>query len=397
MPRSAWLLLPVITVAGIVAFVLIGRPLDDFAASAPPTEEIVVEQVRLEPGVIRLTVRVDGSDPVRIAQVQVDGAYRQFEQNPAGPLSRLASAVISIPYHWIEGETHHLLLLTSSGAAFEHTIEVAQATPTGSSFGLLLLVGILLGIAPVAAGLLAYPAIRDMRPAGLRFLLALTLGLLGFLFIDTIGEGLEIGGEVLGRLNGDVLVWVAAGVTLMTLLLAGRRSGKPPEGIRLAFFIALGIGLHNLGEGLVVGASLATGAVALATFLMVGFVLHNVTEGIGIATPMTKARPGWQVVRGACRACRPSGGRRRLGWLAGGQPAICSAQFRDRRRCNSPGHCRARRVYGAAKRCGRANQPFGGRGHRRRPADHVFDRHLGLRPTIRRARAGRIECRKWTG
>ena len=295
MPRSAWLLLPVITVAGIVAFVLIGRPLDDFAASAPPTEEIVVEQVRLEPGVIRLTVRVDGSDPVRIAQVQVDGAYRQFEQNPAGPLSRLASAVISIPYHWIEGETHHLLLLTSSGAAFEHTIEVAQATPTGSSFGLLLLVGILLGIAPVAAGLLAYPAIRDMRPAGLRFLLALTLGLLGFLFIDTIGEGLEIGGEVLGRLNGDVLVWVAAGVTLMTLLLAGRRSGKPPEGIRLAFFIALGIGLHNLGEGLVVGASLATGAAALATFLMVGFVLHNVTEGIGIATPMTKARPGWQV------------------------------------------------------------------------------------------------------
>ena len=293
MRRSAWLLLPVLAVIAILVFVLAGRPLDDLATSAPPTEEIVVEQVRLDPGVILLTVRVDGSDPVVIAQVQVDGAYRSFEQDPPGALPRLGAAAISIPYPWIEGDAPHLVLLTSTGTAFEHTIEVAQATPTGSSFGLLLLVGILLGVAPVAAGLLAYPAIRDMRPAGLNFLLALTLGLLGFLFVDTIGEGLDVAGDILGRLNGDVLVWAAAGVTLMTLLLFGRRGGKPPEGIRLAYLIALGIGLHNLAEGLVVGASLVTGAASLATFLMVGFVLHNVTEGIGIAAPMTRARPGW--------------------------------------------------------------------------------------------------------
>ena len=291
MQRSAWLLLPVLALVAVVVFVLVGRPLDDLAVTAPPTEDIVVEQVRLHPGMIELTVRVDGSDRVTIAQVQVDGAYRVFEQDPPGALPRLASAVISIPYPWIDGEAHHLVLLTSTGTAFEHTIEVAQATPTGSSFGLLLLVGILLGVAPVAAGLLAYPAIRDMRPAGLNFLLALTLGLLGFLFADTIGEGLEIAGDVLGRLNGDVLVWAAAGVTLMALLMVGRRRGEPPEGVRLAYFIALGIGIHNLGEGLVVGASLATGAASLATFLMVGFVLHNFTEGIGIAAPMTKARP----------------------------------------------------------------------------------------------------------
>ena len=293
MAKSAWLLLPLLAVAGILVFLLVGRPLDDLSAGTPATEEIVVERVRLDPGVIRITVRADGSDPVQIAQVQVDGAYRQFEQAPTGALSRLRSAEISIPYPWIEGETHHIVLLTGTGAAFEHTIDVAHATPSGSSFGLLLLVGILLGLAPVGAGLFAFPAIRDMRPAGVRFLLALTLGLLGFLFIDTVGEGLEIAGRLLGRLNGDVLVWVAAGVTLMALLVAGRRGGKPPEGIRLAYFIALGIGLHNLGEGLVVGASLATGAAALATFLMVGFVLHNVTEGIGIAAPMTKAHPRW--------------------------------------------------------------------------------------------------------
>jgi zinc transporter ZupT len=71
----------------------------------------------------------------------------------------------------------------------------------------------------------------------------------------------------------------------------GRRSGQPPQGVTLSAFIALGIGLHNFGEGLVVGASFATGAAALATFLVVGFVIHNVTEGIGIAAPLLRVRP----------------------------------------------------------------------------------------------------------
>jgi ZIP family zinc transporter len=74
-------------------------------------------------------------------------------------------------------------------------------------------------------------------------------------------------------------------------LALGRRHGAAPEGLRLAFFIALGIGLHNLGEGLAVGAALATGAAALATFLVVGFTIHNVTEGIGIAAPLAREHP----------------------------------------------------------------------------------------------------------
>lgn len=291
MNRTIWLLIPLIAVVAVVTFILVARPLDDFAAGAPPTEEVVIERVQLDPGVIRVTVRADGSGPLRIAQIQVDGAYRSFAQTPAGELGRLASARFDIPYPWIEGEAHHLTLLTSTGAAITHTIEVAQARPTTNSFGTLALIGLVLGLAPVVAGLLAFPAMRGLRPSGLRFLLALTIGLLIFLFIDTLGEGLEAGAQTLGRLHGDLLVWVAAGVTLLTLLIVGRRGGSPPEGIRLAFFIALGIGLHNFGEGLVVGASLATGAAALATFLLVGFVLHNITEGIGIAAPMTDARP----------------------------------------------------------------------------------------------------------
>jgi zinc transporter ZupT len=59
----------------------------------------------------------------------------------------------------------------------------------------------------------------------------------------------------------------------------------------LAAAIALGIGLHNLGEGLAIGSAVASGAVALGTFLVIGFTLHNVTEGIGIVAPLAQERP----------------------------------------------------------------------------------------------------------
>ena len=206
--------------------------------------------------------------------------------------------MITLPYPWVEGEAHHIVLLTGTGATFEHTIEVAQATPTSTALGSIVLIGLLLGVVPVAAGLMAFPLMRTLGQGGIQFLLALTLGLLIFLFIDTLGEGLASAGAMVGRLHGDMLVWVVTAVTTLALLLVGRRDGQRPQGVRLALFIALGIGLHNFGEGLAVGASLATGAAALATFLVVGFVLHNVTEGIGIAATLTSSRPKWQLFVG---------------------------------------------------------------------------------------------------
>ena len=253
-----------------------------------------------------------------LAQVQVDGAWRAFTLTPDAPIGRLGTARLDIPYPWVEGETHHLLLLTATGVGFEHTIDVALATPAfaAQTLGMLTLVGLLLGVAPVAIGLLAFPAMRRAGPGALRFLLALTVGLLVYLMIDTLGEGLELGAEALGRLRGETLVWVAALFTAAVLLGLGRRGGAAPRGAALAGFIALGIGLHNLGEGLVVGTALATGAAALATFLVVGFVIHNVTEGFGIAAPLTAARPTLAGLRRARRARRAAGGARGVG---GGQ------------------------------------------------------------------------------
>jgi zinc transporter ZupT len=94
-----------------------------------------------------------------------------------------------------------------------------------------------------------------------------------------------------------VLVAVVAALSFLLLFAVGRRRGRP-EGIALAFYIALGIGLHNLGEGLAIGAAFAAGAAGLGTFLVLGFTLHNITEGIGIAAPMLRLRPRLHVFAG---------------------------------------------------------------------------------------------------
>ena len=135
-----------------------------------------------------------------------------------------------------------------------------------------------------------------LRGAGrraLEFVLALTVGLLVFLLIDTLEEGLEVAAGAASSLQATGVVWLAALLTFVALMVIGRRGGRAPAGTALAAFIALGIGMHNLGEGLVIGAAFATGEAALASFLVVGFALHNVTEGVGIAAPLVESRPGF--------------------------------------------------------------------------------------------------------
>jgi zinc transporter ZupT len=286
-------LAPLALLALLVGGFLTLRPLDRLTSDVPPIETLVVERTALGQEGISVWVRAGGSAPLSIAQVQVDGAYWQFEQLPSGPLGRLESARIEIPYPWVAGETHHLVFITSSGITFDHTIDVALPTPALSMGGLLAygVVGLFVGVVPVTLGLMFFPALKGVSRRGLEFVLALTVGLLVFLLIDTLEEGLEVAAGAASSLQASAVVWLAAIVTCLGLLVAGRRGGAAPAGTALAAFIALGIGIHNLGEGLVIGASFATGEAALASFLVVGFTLHNVTEGVGIAAPLTERRP----------------------------------------------------------------------------------------------------------
>lgn len=288
-----WLLLPLAVLIGILALLILGKPLERLTAGSPPVEKVSFERVRLTPGLISLTVRADGSQPVTIAQVQVDAAFRTFTIDPPGPIGRLGTARIDIPYPWVDGEGHKIVLLSSTGAPFERVIAVARATPTwdAPTLTILAVVGVLLGVAPVATGLLAFPALGTLSPAGMRFVLAVTIGLLGYLFLDTLSEGLEQAAGALERLRAQAAVWVTMLISAGALMMLGRRGGRAPEGAALAAFIAFGIGLHNLGEGLAVGAAIAAGEAALATFLVVGFTIHNVSEGFGIAAPLVGRRP----------------------------------------------------------------------------------------------------------
>lgn len=290
--RLAWLLLPLALLVAALAWIAAADPLRSFNNGAPPVEALTYERTILDSSGIRVQVRAGGSEPMSIAQVQVDDAYWQFTQDPPGELPRGATAWISLPYPWVLGEAHRINILTSTGTTFEHEIPVAVPTPKPNEAAMTAqaLVGAIVGILPVAIGLLFYPALRGVGRSGMNFLLALTIGLLAFLLVDMSQEALELAAESAALFQGPAMVILAGLASFLLLMAIGRWRGTP-KGLALSFFIALGIGLHNLGEGLAIGAAFAAGSAGLGTFLVIGFAIHNVTEGIGIAAPILKERP----------------------------------------------------------------------------------------------------------
>jgi zinc transporter, ZIP family len=290
-------LLPLVALAALLVWIVRSRPSETLRGDAPPVEVLQIQRVELLPGELVVSVLNDGPDPSTIAQVQVDDAYWAFAQDPAGELGHLGRARLRIPYPWVHGETHVVRLVTATGLTFDHEVAVALATPRPGwrTFGLFALIGLYVGIIPVALGLLWYPLAHRLSPRALDFLLALTLGLLLFLLVDTLHEGLEAAGELPGSFQGVALLVFGAAAAYLALdalggWLSRRRKGLTEAGWVTALLLAIGIGLHNFGEGLAIGAALALGEVALGTLLILGFTLHNLTEGLAIVAPIAKLR-----------------------------------------------------------------------------------------------------------
>jgi ZIP family zinc transporter len=122
--------------------------------------------------------------------------------------------------------------------------------------------------------------------------MAFTAGLLTFLGVEALAEAFELQAVLPPALGGAGLVLLGVAVSFLGMtLLAGRLArGGVITGLALSVLVAIGIGVHNLGEGLAIGASFAVGELQLGTFLIVGFMVHNVTEGLGIATPVARSR-----------------------------------------------------------------------------------------------------------
>jgi len=289
--------LPLILLGGLVLIVTRGGSLRWLASGAPVVEELSFERVELRPGQIHVRVINGGPGPVTVAQVMVNEAFWGHSMTPDRTIPRLGRAAVDISYEWVTAEPVVITLVTSTGLTFSHEVPVAVATPQpGLQYlGIFGLIGLYVGVIPVAIGLLWYPFLRNLNRRWTHFALALTGGLLVFLAVDSLHEALENAESVARGLQGVALVLLGVlGTVLLLEALAGSRR-RPSEGAdarrAVAFLVALGIGLHNLGEGLAIGAAYAVGEATLGAFLVVGFMLHNVTEGLGIVAPVARDRP----------------------------------------------------------------------------------------------------------
>jgi zinc transporter ZupT len=301
--RLALGLAPLVLLGALVALFLYLDPTSVLRAGFPPVEELTIERVTLpEPGVMRVHVVNGGPEPVTVAQVMVDEAYWQHEVDGERTIPRLGRSEITLNYPWVEGEPHEIVLVTSTGLTFAHEVEVAiqSPQPSGKFLAIFALLGIYVGLVPVLIGLLWYPFLREVSRRWLHFFLSLTIGLLIFLGADALHEALETAAVVPAAFQGVGLIVLGAFGSFLALRAFAtarrhdrdaRAADSPADRLRLAYLIALGIGLHNLGEGLAIGSAYAVGEIALGSFLVIGFALHNTTEGLAIVAPVAADRP----------------------------------------------------------------------------------------------------------
>jgi zinc transporter ZupT len=311
------LLIPIILLIGVIAlFLSTGGGLN--LESPVPVENLAIERYHLEPNMIELHVQNTGPEELTVASVIVNEAVMPFTVEPTPTVPRLGRATIHVNYAWSYGEAYGITIFTSNAIPFAVDIPVAFETPQPSpqTFWSFTLIGLYVGVIPVFLGIFWLPALRQLGRRTMTFLMAATAGLLIFLGLDTLVEALEVAAAVPSSYQGIGLIGIGAVATFLLLDAISKRqtaiTGNERERrLAVAMMIAIGIGLHNFGEGLAIGAAYNVGEIALGTFLVVGFIIQNITEGLGIIAPVLRDRP--------------SIGRLALMGLIGGAPAIVGA------------------------------------------------------------------------
>ena len=248
----------------------------------------------------------------------INDAVMPFTVAPSPGIPRLGRADIHINYAWTQGEAYSITIFTSNAIPFHVDIPVAFETPRPSqrTFWGFTLIGLYVGVIPVFLGIFWLPALRQLGRRTMMFLMAATAGLLIFLGLDTVAEAFEVAAKVPSAFQGIGLIGIGAVATFLLLDAISRRQSEftgseTEQRLAIALMIAIGIGFHNLGEGLAIGAAYNVGEIALGTFLVVGFIIQNITEGLGIIAPILRDKPGLN--------------RLALMGLIGGGPAIIGA------------------------------------------------------------------------
>ncbi|REA00960.1 metal transporter [Haloferax sp. Atlit-6N] len=302
LPKWAAALLPILLLALIAGGFFAATPLASLDNGGAPLPDVSVTHTTLpNDETVVLHVTNNGPREVTISQVLVDDAYWNFEVQGAGGDTTLApreSAQVVIPYHWNPGWDLETALILSDGATVHHTIVAPSQSPglTGDLLLTMAIIGLFVGVIPVALGMLWFPFLQSMSDRWLHAILAFSAGILAFLAIDAGFEAFELGEQVPGAFEGTALVALGIiGALLAVQAVSAWRKGRAAagdaraqSGLWVAYLVALGIGLHNLAEGLAIGSSFALGQVSLGAFLVVGFMLHNVTEGPAVVAPVAR-------------------------------------------------------------------------------------------------------------
>ncbi len=288
------LIMPLLLLVAMIMIFLNTNAGLDFEVPAP-IEDLNVERVILTRNRIEVVLRNTGPDPITIAQIAINDGIRLFTMDPGNTIPRLSTATLETDYGWVEGEAYGIRLFTTNAIAFDVDIPIAFETPAPDASNILgfFLIGLYVGVIPVFLGVTWLPALRRLHRKWMTILLAITVGLLIFLGIDTLVEAIDQAAEVPGPFQGIGLVAIGAvGVFLLLRGLSQQEQSvernEAERRLSVAYLIALGIGLHNLGEGLAIGAAYNVGEISLGTFLVVGFIIQNITEGLGIIAPVLR-------------------------------------------------------------------------------------------------------------
>jgi zinc transporter, ZIP family len=325
-------------VLAVMIFLLFSPTFQSFINSGIPLPDVAIEKIefRENPGQIIAFIRNAGPTEITIAQADVNDRIHAAAIEPSKTLSRLSDAKVIIPFFWNPAEPYEVGITTDDGTRFSKTIEAAALAPNPDSQQIIFfaVIGIYVGIIPVMIGLLWYPFIRSMSRNKYNFFLSLTAGLLVFLGIDALIESNEIATDNVSSIfSGQMLIVIVTTISFIALLYASekltqraikksmssaaaettstytsysdssvtnsprirlqanqRQLQELVKPLAISLMIAIGIGLHNFGEGLAIGAAVLLGEIALSTFLIIGFTLHNTTEGLAIVAPLAKSR-----------------------------------------------------------------------------------------------------------